>query len=172
MKILKIAILFIGMSSFAQSKVGAVDVNYILSQMPEITKVQSDVEAYGKKLDSTLNVKMGEYKVLADAYKRGEATFNDAQKEEKQTGMLDMQDAIQKFQQNGSKLMEIKRGEYLKPLYQKIGKALDKVAKAQKYTQVMQTTDDMVYLDPNFDLTLPILNELGITVKDEQPTKE
>lgn len=172
MKILKIAILFIGISSFAQSKVGAVDVNYILSQMPEITKVQSDVEAYGAKLDSTLNIKIDEYKILADTYNKDESKLTDAQKKEKQTAMLTMQDDIQKFQQNGSKLMEIKRGEYLKPLYQKIGKALDKVAKAEKYTQVMQTTDDMVYLDPSFDLTLPILKELGITVKDEQPAKE
>jgi outer membrane protein len=172
MKVLKIAILFIGISSFAQSKVGVVDINYILSKMPEISNVQKQVEAYGAKMDSTLNLKVDQYKKLADEYKTGEATFTDAQKKEKQTAMLNMQSDIQKFQQNGSKLMEIKRNEYLKPLYQKIGVALDKIAKAQGYTQVMQSTDDVVYLDPNYDLTLPILKEMGITVKEETAKNE
>ena len=63
--------------------------------------------------------------------------------------------------------MEIKQQETLRPLYAKIGIALEKVAKAQGYTQVMQSTADVVYLDPNYDLTEPILKEMGITVNTE-----
>lgn len=164
MKFLKIALFFIGLSTFAQGKVGAVDIEYILSKMPELTTVNSQMKAYGSQLDIDLNKKIDAYKKLAEAYKTGEATFTAEQKKEKQTELIQMDDDIQKFQINGSKLMEIKQDEYLQPLYQKIALALEKVAKAQNYTQVMQTSADMVYLDPNFDLTLPILTELGITL--------
>lgn len=166
MKFLKIAVFFIGLTTIAQSKVGAVDIDYILSKMPELTNVQEQVDIYGKKLDADLNKKVEEYKKLAEEYKTGEATFTDAQKKEKQTAIINLETDIQKFQQNGVKLMDIKRNEYLQPLYKKIGEALDKVAKAQGYTQVMQTTGDMVYLDPNFDLTVAILTELGITADE------
>lgn len=169
MKFLKIAVVFIGLSSFAQGKVGAVDIEYILSKMPEMENVNTQLETYGKQLDIDLNKKIDEYKKLAEAYKIGEATFTEEQKKTKQTELLNLDADIQKFQQNGAKLMGIKQTEYLQPLYKKIGEALDKVAKAQNYTQVMQTSNDMVYLDPNYDLTLPILAELGINVTE---TKE
>lgn len=171
MKFLKIAVFFIGITAFAQSKVGAVDVEYILSKMPEMTTVQTQLETYGKQLDTDLNKKIDEYKKLAEEYKKGEATFTDEQKKEKQTALITLDADIQKFQENGSKLMGIKQSEYLQPLYKKIGEALDKVAKAQNYTQVMQTNTDLVYLDPNYDLTVPILTELGITIPVEEGGK-
>lgn len=166
MKFLKIAVLFIGITSFAQGKVGAVDVDYILSKMPEMTKVQKELEVYGEQLDVDLNKKVDEYKVLAEEYKTSEASLTAAQKREKQTALMELEADIQKFQQNGAKLMDIKQSEALKPLYQKIGKALEKVAKAQNYTQVNQTTQDIVYLDPDYDLTVPILLELGIKLDE------
>lgn len=171
MKFLKIAVFFIGITAFSQSKVGAVDVEYILSKMPEMTTVQTQLETYGKQLDIDLNKKIDEYKKLADEYKKGEATFSDELKKEKQTALITLDADIKKFQENGSKLMGIKQTEFLQPLYKKIGEALDKVAKAQNYTQVMQTTVDLVYLDPNYDLTVPILTELGITVTAEEGGK-
>ncbi|MDN3724909.1 OmpH family outer membrane protein [Aequorivita sp. SDUM287046] len=164
MKFIKIAIFFISLTTFAQGKVGAVDIEYILSKMPELISVETEIQTYGAQLDTDLNKKLEEYKKLVETYKQSEATFTEAQKTEKQTEIITMEQEIQKFQQNGAKLMDIKQTEALKPLYQKIGVALEKVAKAQNYTQVMQTTQDMVYLDPEYDLTVPILLELGITI--------
>lgn len=169
MKFLKIIIFFIGISTFAQGKVGAVDIEYILSKMPELTTIQSELETYGKQLDVDLNKKVDEYKKLVEAYQKGEATYTDEQKREKQTEMKTLEEDIQKFQQNGAKMMEIKQMEALRPLYAKIGVALEKIAKEQNFTQVMQTTQDLVYLDPNYDLTVPILLELGITISTENP---
>ncbi|WP_410005811.1 OmpH family outer membrane protein [Aequorivita nionensis] len=167
MKFLKIAVFFIGLSTFAQGKVGAVDIEYILSKMPELTAVQTELENYGKQLDLDLNKKVDAYKKLVEEYKQGEPTFTEEQKNEKQTAIINLENDIQKFQQNGAKLMDIKQTEALKPLYKKIGVALEKVAKAQNYTQVTQTTQDLVYLDPEYDLTVPILLELGITLTEE-----
>lgn len=166
MKFLKIAVFFIGLTTFAQGKVGAVDIDYIMSKMPEMTEVQAELETYGKQLDVDLNKKVDEYRKLAEEYKKGEATLTDEQKKTKQTALMELDSDIQKFQENGAKLMEIKQTEALKPLYQKIGNALEKVAKAQNYTQVTQTTQDLVYLDPEYDLTVPILLELGIKLEE------
>jgi outer membrane protein len=172
MKFLKIAIFFIGLTTFAQSKVGAADIDYILSKMPEMETVRTQLETYAAQLDVDLNKKIDEYKVLAEAYKKGEANLTPEEKKTKQTELLTLDSDIQKFQQNGAKLMEIKRQEYLQPLYKKIGEALDKVAKAQGFTQVTQTNQDLIYLDPNYDLTIPILTELGITLTADEEEGE
>lgn len=168
MKFLKIAVFFIGLTTFAQGKVGAVDVDYILGNMPEMASVKSGLETYGAKMDADLNKKVEEYRALVEAYQAEEAEFTIAQKKEKQAKLIEMEEDIQKFQQNGAALMEIKQQELLKPLYTKIANSLEKVAKAQGYTQVMQTNPDLVYLDTRFDLTDAILRDLGITIKEEK----
>lgn len=168
MKFLKIAVFFIGLTTFAQGKVGAVDIDYILSNMPEMENVQEQLQVYGSQLDLDLTKKVDEYKALATEYKAGEATFSEEVKMEKQNALRTLDNDIGKFQQNGAKLMEIKQQEFLKPLYQKIGVALEKVAKAQGYTQVMKTTADMVYIDPDYDLTISILTEMGIKIPEQK----
>ncbi len=171
MKFIKIAVFFIGLTAFAQGKVGGVDVDYILSHMPEMKNVQEQLEVYGSQLDLDLTKKVDAYQNLATEYTAGEAKFTDEQKMEKQNVLRNLDGDIGKFQQNGAKLMELKQQEYLKPLYQKIGAALEKVAKEQGFTQVMQSTADMVYLDPDYDLTMPILTDMGITIPQDAEKK-
>src|SRR5690554_3396100 len=168
MRFLKIAVLFIGLSAFSQGKVGVVDVDYILSNMPELTSAQDQLRVYGAQLDADLNKKVEEYKTLVEKYQAEEAEYTIAQKKEKETELINLEADIQKFQKNGAALMEIKQQEVLQPLYQKIAVSLEKVAKVQGYTQVLQTNTDVVYLDPNYDLTDPILDEMGITIKPQE----
>ena len=166
MKIFRFLFVFISISAFSQSKVGTIDVDFILSQMPELPAAQQQVEAYGKQLDADLAKKYEAYNVLIEAYKTGEAGFTIAQKQQKQKEITDIENDITKFQQNGSQLINLKRDDALRPLYEKIGVALEKVAKAESFTQVLQTDVVVVYLDSNYDLTLKVLKELGIEVKE------
>lgn len=168
MKFLKIAILFIGLTSFAQGKVGAVDVEYIISQMPEMKKVQEQIETYAGQLDLDFNKKLGDYNDLRDVYEEAKDNLSQEELKKKQAELKEKESEIQKFQQNGARLLEIKQQEFLRPLYNKVGEALTKVAKAQDYTYITQIGQDMVYLDPNYDLTEHILNELGIEITEEE----
>lgn len=167
MKFLKLAVFFIGLTAFSQGKVGTVDVEYIITNMPEMKDVQEKLNTYGGQLDVDLQKKLDKYKTLAEEYKAGEATFTDEQKRTKQVALRELDTEIGKFQQNGAKLMEIKQQEFLSPLYNKIGNALEKIAKDENYTQVLQSTNDVVYLDPDYDLTVKILTELGIKIPQE-----
>lgn len=167
MKTFKFLFLFLSITSFAQSKVGTVDIDFILSKMPELPAVQKGIETYGKTLDVDLQKKIEAYKVLLDAYKAGEANFTNEQKQQKQEELAASEDDLNKFQQNGNQLIGIKRDELLRPLYQKIGESLDKISKAEAFTQVFQIDNSILFLDPTLDLTLKILADLGIEVKEE-----
>lgn len=167
-KLLKIAFLFLCVTGFAQSKVGTIDVDYIISQMPELSSVQKQIEDYGNGLDSNLLKKLAEYQTAIDKYKTDEVSLTINQKKGRQDSILAMENDIQKFQQNGNQLIVLKQEEYLKPLYEKIGIALEKIAKAEGYTQVLMRNNDVVYIDNRFDLTLAVLKELGIEIKEEE----
>ena len=156
----------ISISMNAQSKTGTIDSEYILSQMPELTKVEEDLKAYNKKLEDELKVKVDNYQAKVKEYQEKVASFTDPMKKTKQEEIINMENEIAKFRQNGSQLVQIEQNRLLQPLYQKIGKALEEVAKAEKYTQVFTiTTSGLAYVDPNYDLTKKVAAKLGINLE-------
>ncbi|TPN85350.1 OmpH family outer membrane protein [Aquimarina algicola] len=154
----------------AQSKTGTIDTEYILSKMPELTKVQEDLKAYNTKLEGELKTKVDDYQVKVKDYQDKVASFTDAMKKTKQEEIIKLENDIAKFRQNGAQLVQIEQNKLLQPLYKKIGGALEEIAKAEKYTQVFTiTSSGLAYVDPKYDLTKTVMNKLGI--KDEAPKK-
>ena len=167
MKIIKLLFLFVSISSFAQSKVGTIDIDFIISKMPELTSVQKQLDDYKKELDVDFKKNMDAYNALIKAYTDNEVTFTIAVKKQKQDEIIKAENDLGKFQQNGTKLISIRRDALLSPLYKKLGVALGKIAKEKAYTQVLQIDEYLVYLDNDFDLTIQVLEELGVEIIPE-----
>ena len=152
---------------FAQtSKVGTIDVDYILSKMPDLTNVKSGVEAYGKELDTELGQKIAKYDSLIAKYQEMESTYGDAIKKTKQNEIIALEGEMQQFRQNSVTLIQLKQNELMQPLYQKVGVALEAVAQEQGYTQVLTSNATVAYLDPKFDLTIAIMQKLGLPTEE------
>ncbi|MBT8262864.1 MAG: OmpH family outer membrane protein [Bacteroidia bacterium] len=171
MKTIQILLLFISFTvsaQTAQTKVGTIDIDFVLSQMPEITNVQNAVEAYGKTLDADLSTKVEGYQKLVEEYTKNDVTYTINQRKTMQDSIINSETDINKYRQNATQLITIKRDEELAPLYKKIGESLEKVAKSQGYTQVMERNSNLVYIDNNFDLTIAVLKDMGIEVKEKE----
>jgi outer membrane protein len=168
MKLLQILILSFAVSVTAQTKVGTIDIDFVLAQMPEILDVQKKVEEYGKTLDSDLSKKMGNYQSLVNEYAKNDPSYTAEQRKIMQDSIIGVEGDINKFRQNATQLIGLKRDEELQPLYTKIGASLEKVAQTEGYTQVMERSNILVYIDNRFDLTLAVLKDMGIEVKEEE----
>lgn len=169
MRYLIVLLVLVSFTSFSQTtKVGTVDVDFILSKMPELAGVQKQVQDYTKGLETDLQKKMKELEDGVADYKVNETSYTINQRKSKQDSLLQMENDIAKFQQNGNQLILLKQEEYMRPLYDKVGKALEKVAAAGEYTQVLLRDNNVVYVDNRFDLTLAVLKEMGIEVKPEE----
>lgn len=144
------------------SKVGTIDVDFILSKMPELNNVREGVETYGKSLDDELGLKLAKYDSLITGYQANETTYGDAIKKTKQEEIISLEGEMQQFRQNSVQLIQIKQNELMQPLYVKIGEALEVVAQEGGYTQVLTSNSSVAYLDPAFDLTLAVMQKLGI----------
>lgn len=168
--IISFLVLVAGLQLNAQSKTGTIDTDFILSKMPELTKVQEDLKAYNSKLEGELKVKVDEYQLKVKEYQEKVASFTEPMKKTKQEEIIGLEDGIAKFRQNGAQLVQLQQNKLLQPLYQKIGKALEEIAKAESFTQVFTiTTSGLAYIDPNYDLTEKVMNKLGIKI--EEPKK-
>ena len=164
--LLVIAIIF-SIQLNAQSKVGTVDVEYIISNMSELEQVRTDVTSYNDGLESQSKLKINTFQTLVDSYQQNESTYNEAIKKEKQSEIIALENDIKQFQQNSNKLIQLKQDELIQPLYQIIGDALNAVSKEEKFTQVFTINNNIVYLDPKMDLTIKVMKKMGLPIPKE-----
>lgn len=152
----------------AQSKVGTINTEFIISQMPELKEVQSQMEAYNKELGQKIQNKYTEYQELVQKFEEEKDSLNEVVRKIRENEIYDMEQNINKLQQNSQKLARVKRDELMRPLYEKIGTAIEKVVQEQGYTQIFNENNGLVYGSPEDDLTEEVLDEMGIEVKKPQ----
>lgn len=149
--------------SGAQTKVGTINSDYIINLMPESKVVIRQSQKYGKKLDSSFNIKMNEYKTKVDDYNKREKEMGELEKKTLGNEIAALQDDIRRYQDNGTKLMQLKQNELMRPLYKKLNEAIDAVAKANGFTQILTTTgNQFAYVDLKFDITKLVMDKLGV----------
>jgi outer membrane protein len=169
MKHLLLSLLFVFSAVSAQeSKVGTIDIDYILSLMPELSEVQEQVKAYQTELSDGYSEKLAQYEKALKDYRDNESLLTLMQKKSKEDSLVVMQNELGQYQQNGNQLLALRQEDFMQPLYTKVGQSLERVAEAGGYTQVLLRDNNVVYIDNRFDLTLVVLKDLGIEVPKEQ----
>lgn len=74
-----------------------------------------------------------------------------------------MNNDINKFRQNGTKMMQIRREEFMRPLYNKIAETVAQIAKEKGYTQILTVTgNQFAYIDEKHDITKLVLAKLNL----------
>jgi len=147
----------------AQTKVGTINTEYILSRMPEFVQVQKKLETYGNTLDTGLKEKFDEYQAKVKDYTEKETTYTDALKQLKQKDIVKLEEDIQKLRTNSSKLLQVRQEELLRPLYNKIGNEVEKIVESEGYTHIFNENNNLIYVDPDFDITIKVMKALGIS---------
>jgi outer membrane protein len=153
----------------AQTKVGTVNINIIVSQLPEIAEVKKGLEAYEKELKDDLQAKLTAYGTEVEEANKAFQTMSDEDKKKKQQEIFDLEADIQKFRQNAVQLVQLRQDELMRPLYKKVSDAVAVVAKEGKYTQIFTLDgNELAYVDPQFDLTLLTAAKLGIKIEEKK----
>ena len=165
--ILVLAILISGTSLQAQTKVGTIDAEFILQQMPEMAQVQEGIKNYNTELQENLQISIKNYEELIAAYQTKVDTFTEEEKQSKENEIIALEDEIKNFRQKASVLMQIRNNELTQPLYLKIDGAMKTVIAEQGYTQILNTSSNgLAYADEKYDITDAVMQKLGITVKE------
>lgn len=166
--ILALALTMIAVSTAsAQLKIGYVDVDYVLSEMPETKQIESELKVHQTQLQNQLQSKMANYQKMVQEYQSQAATMTDVirQDKEREIGMLE--ENITQFQQDAQVSMQKKQSDLLQPVYEKIGKAIEEVAAEGSYTYILSTRigsiDVILYASPDNDVSTLVLKKMGIT---------
>ncbi len=159
-------LLFVGFAAQAQSKVGTIDAEYILAQMPESTSINKQLEDYNKELQGELQNNINQYQTLVKEYQASTDSLTDASRKEKESKIMELENDIKNFRQKASVMIQMKRNELTGPLYEKIDVALKKVIADEGYTQIFHASaSDLAYSRPEDDITDKVMKIMGVTPK-------
>jgi outer membrane protein len=144
-------------------KIAFIELDSLVSLMPEMIQARKASEDYSKQLQSELADMQKELNEKSVVYKNNEKTYTDLVKQTKQKELQDLNQRLQDFQQQAQADFQKKNVELMKPINEKAKKAIAKVAKAKGYKIVLDTTlGGVLYYEPTDDIFLLVKAELGI----------
>lgn len=162
-------ILSLALFSFSmngQTKVGTIDADYILSQMPEMTQVNTELQAYGQEIRKSFDSTVTKYQDLVKVYQEKQSEFSETEKKQKEEEIISLESGLKGFNQKLPVMIQLKRNELTKPLYEKIDEAMQKVIQRENYTHVLHAGgNNLAFAQEKFDITDEVIQELGITPK-------
>ncbi|MGV3460075.1 MAG: OmpH family outer membrane protein [Flavobacterium sp.] len=158
------AMLFIGASQAAnaQAKVAHINVEELMTTMPEMKAANTQLEKIAKTYDTDYRTMVEEYQSKIKKYDEESAKVTAAVNETRTKEVQDMASRIQQFQQTATKELQQKREDILKPIMEKARTAIQKVAKAKGYQYVLDSTDGSgVIMADGPNLLADVKKELG-----------
>lgn len=151
-------------TSFAQ-KFGYIDTEAVISALPEIEEVQTNLETISKDLDETYESMHVEFNNKLNNYTQEIEKLSDAVKKIKEEEIQTLRQRISEFQQVAEQSFQEEYTKLMQPLYEKTKEAIDKVSKANSFTLVFELRSQALsYFDENsvVDITPLVKKELGI----------
>ena len=156
-----------GTMLFAQksNKIGYIDSQTILTQLPEAIKAQGDIQSAIDQVKGQIDSLQQLYQQTLQDYQKQSNMMTDAKKKAAQQKIMGMEqdyntlraklDANGEVAQMNQKLM--------KPIVDKIKKTVEEIAKQEGIQLVLEKSDQLQtiwYAEPSMDLTFKVLDKM------------
>ncbi|MDX2062975.1 MAG: OmpH family outer membrane protein [Bacteroidia bacterium] len=170
MRIASILFLVILLCSTVQGfgqRIGYVDTEYILAQLPDYKAAQEEIERQSKRWQEQLDGLYAEIEDLYRKYREEEVLLSEAIKQQRQDEILEKEKAAKEFQRKyfgyEGELFK-QREEKVKPVQERVFKAVEELAAEKKLDFIFDRAGDvtLLYANPGYDYSKLVLEKLGI----------
>lgn len=156
-----------GVLSSQAQKFGYIDSEYILRHMPEYAEAQDQLDAMSEQWQQDIERRQAEIEQLYKAYQSEQVLLTPEMRQKREEQIVEKEQALREYQRGKfgfeGELYQ-KRKELIKPVQDKIYKAVEEVAKEGLYAVIFDRTSEliMLYADERFDKSDDVLEELGL----------
>jgi Skp family chaperone for outer membrane proteins len=159
------------------NKLGYIDMEYILQNVPDYTEAKVQLEQKAQKWKSEIDSKKIEINKLKEALKAEKALLTKELIDERETEINFLENENLEYQQkrfgaNGDLI--IQKSVLVKPIQDQVFTAVQDIAERLKYDFIFDKTSDltMLFAAKRFDISDQVLRVLNRTEKREQLTKK
>lgn len=136
-KILLMIMLMAPIATFAQ-KFGKVNTQTIMQALPEISKINGELEATAKQYENDLNNMRQELQRQSDAYDKGKSTMNATAQQQKEQELQQLYQKIQQTYQDNQQALQKAQQEKMQPVITKVRNAIASVGKTGGFTYIFE----------------------------------
>ena len=159
------------------TKVGYIDMEYILQNVPDYTEATIQLEQKAQKWKQEIESKKVELNKIKEALKAEKALLTKELIDERETEITFLENEMLEYQQKrfGAKgdLM-LQKSILAMPIQDQVFTAIQDIAVARKYDFIFDKSSDltMLFTDKRFDISEQVLRVLNRSEKREQLTKK
>ena len=160
----------------AQMKIAYFNSEAIMKQLPDAQDAQKQLDQLVADWQQELNKMQDDWKKKFDEYDKRKLIMTEQRRAEAERELRDMDQKIVdyrtlKFGQNGE--LFNKQNELMKPVQDRVFKAVQTVALEDGYDYVFDKSGDilLMYANEKYDLTQKIFAKLKVAVPTQPPTK-
>ena len=165
--ILPVIFFFSSVSLIAQLKIGYVDSDTIMDNLPDVQDTRQKIDALVRDWQNELNNMQNEYNKKKDDFDKRNLIMTDQTRAEAQKELDDLKAKItdyreKKFGQNGELFQ--KQDELMKPVNNKIFNAIQEIAQDEDLDFVFDRSGDIMilYAKEEYDITSKVLAKLKL----------
>ena len=157
------AALVFGMSFMnAQTKVAHINTQALVEAMPEMQSAKSELEKVAKTYETEIQSMATELQNKVKQYDAEAATKTDEENTKRMQEVAGMEQSIRQYQAQAQQDLAKKEADLLEPILKRAKEAVIKVAKAQGFDYVLDSTAGQgVILADGKDLLPDVKQELG-----------
>ena len=162
----KLSVLFAAVMMFVTvgmvnaQKVASMDYEAVLSAMPETKKMTTDLDTFSKTKGDELQKQAEAFQKEVQQYQADGAKLTEAQRTAKEGELQKKQQNLQQLQQTAQNDLAQRRDAAVKPIVDKLNNAVAKVAKANGFDFIIDSTVLIYKGGP--DATPLVKKELGL----------
>ena len=144
---------------FAQ-KFGKVNTQTIMQSLPELSKVNGELEATAKQYENELKIMQEELQRQSEAYEKAKSTMNATTQQQKEQELQGLYQKIQQTYQDNQQALQKAQQEKMQPVLNKVRNAIQNVGNTGGYTYLFEE-GAAVYTGTNVeDVTSKVQSEL------------
>lgn len=160
-----------GVSAQNKSKVGHINTQVLLSLMPEYDTIIVKYEQKYKQLEAEGMAIQTELERLQNEYIANVDSYSETRKSMMQQDIQRLSARLDEFPQMAQMELQQYVEKLQQPLIKKIKDAIEKVAKANSFTHIIDSSlGSLLYSDDAYDIMELVKAELGIT--EETPSED
>lgn len=122
---------------FAQ-KFGKVNTQTIMQSLPELSKVNGELEATAKQYENELKSMQEELQRQSEAYEKAKSTMNATTQQQKEQELQGLYQKIQQTYQDNQQALQKAQQEKMQPVLNKVRNAIQNVGNTGGYTYIFE----------------------------------
>lgn len=164
----------------AQQKIGYIDSEYILNQLPEYATVQQKLDRLEQQWRSDIDDARARVDTLQEEFQARELLYTEEERAAKREAIQEARERVQELRQryfgpDGE--LYSRQKELMRPVQERVLVAVEEVATAEGYDYVFDKSGDFLFMfaRDQYNVSDAVLREMGVTLdrqnRDEQASR-